>query len=75
VKYSLYVCGMENNKQHNTVYTFNIQKNQWGFYTTTIYENGKVVGYVDTNNKTEAVKTTSSQKKLREHAELCKIFS
>ena len=50
---------MENGQ---TKITFKIEKNQWGYYTTTLYQNGKVMGYVDTDNKTQAVKTTSSQK-------------
>lgn len=63
---------MENGQ---TKITFKIEKNQWGYYTTTIYQNGKAMGYVHTDNKTQAVKTTSSQKKLQEHIKMFQIFS
>jgi hypothetical protein len=69
---SPFLCSMENGQ---TKITFKIEKNKWGFYTTTLYQNGKVMGYVDTDNKTQAVKTTSSQKKLQEHINICQIFS
>ena len=72
--YSPFLCGMENG-QNKSVITFKIEKNKWGYYTTTLYQGGNVIGYIDTDNKTQAVKTTSSQKKLQEHAKTCQIFS
>lgn len=75
MKCSPYVCGMKTKQENKTMITFKIEKNDWGFYTTTLYEDGKLVGFVESSTKTQARKTTSSQKKLREHIAICKIFS
>jgi hypothetical protein len=62
---------MENGQ---TKITFKIEKTPRGFYTTTIYQNDKVMGYIDTATKSVAVKATSSQKKLQEQIKICQIF-
>ena len=66
---------MKNGQKNKSQITFKIEKNQWGYYTTTIYQNGKAMGYIHTDNKTQAVKSTSSQKKLQEHIKTFQIFS
>jgi hypothetical protein len=66
---------MENGQTNKSVITFKIEKNERGYYTTTLYQDSKVMGFIWTNTKTQAVKTTSSQKKLQEHINICQVFS
>lgn len=66
---------METKQENKTMITFTIEKNDWGFYSTTIYQDGKMMGVIYTDNKTQARKATSSQKKLQEQVKICQVLS